>query len=196
MVSPTMLQLVLLALASSLNEKMGSTALAQQIKEGDHRAFQHFFDTHYDSLLRFLMSKNTAPEAAKDLIQKAFIYIWEHRSKIDPDQSLRAYIFRIAYTRMLNHHRDTKKFNDETAVPEQETTLTPEDAIRGRDLEQAIKRSIDRLPEKRGAVFQLCFIEDFTYKEAAQTLDVSKKTIENHMGLALKDMREALREFQ
>ena len=196
MVNSVILQSVLLALASSPDKEMSSTALARSIKAGNHQAFQRFFDKHYDSLLRFLISKNTAREVAKDVIQKAFIYIWEHRHNIDPDKSLRAYIFRIAYTRMLNHHRDTKKFNDETAVPEQESTITPEDTIRGRDLERAIKRSIEQMPEKRGAVFRLCFIEDFTYREAAETLEVSKKTIENHMGLALKDMRHYLRNFQ
>lgn len=190
------LQLVLCALASSQVDDVDSTQLAAQIREGDHEAFQTFFDIHYDSLLRFLVSKNTAREAAKDLIQQAFIYIWENRKAIEPNKSLRSYIFRIAYTRMLNQHRDSKKFNDGEAVPHQETALTPEDIAQAKDLENAIDKAIDAMPEKRGTVFQLCFINDFTYKEAAETLDVSKKTIENHMGLALKDIRKALENFK
>src|SRR5699024_11825515 len=125
MIAPSALQLVLLALASSTGEALDGTELAKKIKAGDHQAFQTFFDTHYNALFRFLVSKNTAPEAAKDLIQKAFIYIWEHRQKIDPQKSLRAYLFRIAYTRMLNHQRDTRKFNDEHDFDQQKTALTP-----------------------------------------------------------------------
>ncbi len=187
---------ILIALSSSPVDEIDSALLAKKIKEGDHKAFRSFFDAYYDSLLRFLVSKNTSIEIAKDLIQKAFIYIWEHRNSIDPEKSLRAFIFRIAYTRMLNHHRDNKKFNEETAVPEQQTNHTPEDMAQAADLEKTIDKAIQNMPEKRGTVFQLCFIEDFTYKEAAKALDVTPKTIENHMGLALKDMRKSLKKFR
>ena len=196
MVTSAALQITLLALASSSHESMDRTDLARQIKQGNHKAFQSFFDAHYDSLFRFLVSKHTTPEAAKDLIQKAFVYIWEHRKNIDPQKSLRAYLFKIGYTRMLNHHRDNKKFSDEVSVPEQEYTLTPEDQARASDLRDAINQAIGQMPEKRRAVFQLCFMEDLTYKEAARVLNVTPKTIENHMGLAFKDMRGALQEYR
>lgn len=97
---------------------------------------------------------------------------------------------------MLNHHRDNKKFVENDEMPDQENNLTPEDITLENDLKKAIDQAIDHMPEKRSAVFKLCFIDDFTYKEAAQTLDVSRKTIENHMGLALKDMRKALSKYK
>lgn len=196
MSSPATIHVILFALASSSSDGMSSTLVARKIKNGNHKAFRSFFDEHYDALYRFLLSKNTSAETAKDLIQQAFIYIWENRNKIDPEKSLRSYIFRIAYTRMLNHHRDNQKFNNTNAVPEQETIVTPEDEALKSDLESAIDRAINQMPEKRGTVFKLCFIDDFTYKEAAQTLDVTRKTIENHMGLALKDMRKALSKYR
>jgi RNA polymerase sigma-70 factor (ECF subfamily) len=196
MINSALLHVVFFSLALSPKKELDDKTLAKQIKAGDHDAFKHFFDTHYDSLLRFLISKNTKQEAAKDLIQKAFIYIWEHRQQINPKKSLRAYIFQIAYTRMLNHHRDNQKFNTDETVPNQQTNVTPEDTARGKDLEQAIEHAINNMPEKRGTVFRLCFIEDFTYREAAETLNVTKKTIENHMGLALKDMRQSIQQFK
>ena len=196
MINSFPLSLLLLSLALSKESEIDSVALARMIKQGDHQAFQRFFDAHYDSMLYFLMSKNTTREAAEDLIQKAFIYIWEHRKDIDPTKSLRAYIFRIAYTRMLNHHRDHQKYNTEEAVPEQEFELTPEDSARKTDLDEAIDKAIAAMPEKRGEVFTLCFMEQFTYKEAAEALDVAPKTIENHMGRALKDIRKSLQKFR
>lgn len=193
---PATLQFILLALAFSSGSEMDDAALAREIKQGNHEAFEAFFNDHYDSLYRFLVSKNTPSEAAKDLIQKAFVYIWEHRQKIDPGKSLRAYIFRIAYTRMLNYHRDSQKFNTDEEVPEQQSAVTPEDTVRANELHVAIEEAIEQMPEKRGTVFQLCFMEDLTYKEAAESLDVTRKTVENHMGLALKDMRQVLEVFQ
>lgn len=196
MLDPVTVQIILLAFASSTIDELDSTILVQRIKSGDHKAFRFFFNEYYDSLLRFLINRNTPPEAAKDLIQKAFIYIWENRHNIDPKKSLRAYLYKIAYTRMLNHHRDNKKFVENDEMPDQENNLTPEDITLENDLKKAIDQAIDHMPEKRSAVFKLCFIDDFTYKEAAQTLDVSRKTIENHMGLALKDMRKALSKYK
>jgi len=196
MIDSALLHAIFIGLALSPKKELDSKALAEQIKAGNHQAFKRFFDTHYDALLRFLLSKNTDREVAKDLIQKAFMYIWEHRQQIDPGKSLRAYIFQIAYTRMLNHHRDNKKFDTDEAVPNRQTNVTPEDTARGNDLQQAIEHAIYSMPEKRGTVFRLCFIEDFTYREAAETLDITKKTVENHMGLALKDMRQSLQQYQ
>jgi RNA polymerase sigma-70 factor (ECF subfamily) len=196
MVDSALLHIAFLGLALAPEKELDRKALAEKIKAGDHQAFEHFFDRHYDPLLHFLMSKGTEREVAKDLIQKAFVYIWEHRQQIDPQKSLRAYIFKIAYTRMLNHFRDNKKFNNNEAVPNSQTNLTPEDAAQAKDLRHAIDLAISHMPEKRGTVFRLCFIEDFTYREAAETLEVSKKTIENHMGRALKDMRQSLKQFQ
>lgn len=196
MIDPISIPLVLLTLATTPTTKVDEAEMAQKIQAGDHDAFKDFYELHYEALFRFLVSKNTTPQAAKDLIQKAFIYIWERRNQIDPQKSLRAYIFQIAYTRMLNYHRDNKKFDIEEAVPEQQTSHTPEDAARAKDLKQFIDQAIEDMPEKRSTVFQLCFIEDFTYREAAEILEVSPKTIENHMGLALKDMRKYLKHFR
>lgn len=196
MVASAALQSVLLALAASSGNESVDNTLARKIKTGNHKAFETFFNNHYDALFRFLAGKNTPPEAAKDLIQKAFVYIWEHRQKIDPDKSLRAYIFRIAYTRMLNYRRDNRKFNDNQYLPEQQTSVTPEDTARAKELHGAIEQALEKMPERRGTVFRLCFIEDFTYKEAAELLHISRKTVENHMGLALKDIRRALEVFQ
>lgn len=195
MADPLLFQLVFLSLATSPAGVMDDQTLAAEIKNGSHTAFRSFFEAHHRSLYRFLRSKQIDKQTAEDLIQKAFIYIWEHRSSIDPAKSLRAYLFRIAYTRMLNYIRDNSKFDRSQAVPRQQADENPEHAARLQELHRAIDDAIAEMPEKRGRVFELCFIEQFTYREAAGALDVSVKTVENHMGLALKDMRKALSDY-
>lgn len=190
------LQLLLLAFALSRLSDEERSELARAIKNGDHNAFKTFYDRHHAELLRYLLGKGIAKETARDLIQKAFIYIWEKRQQIDPSKSLRAYLFRIGYTRMLNHIRDHEKFDHSAALPSFESTGSPEAEVRARELQRAIDLAIENMPEKRGMVFEMCFIQEFTYREAAKTLDVSIKTVENHMGLALKDIRSALKEYK
>lgn len=196
MAESILLHLTLFFLASSNFSDSEKEVWARSIKNGDHKAFRDFFNAHHEALYRFLRSKGIAKETAEDLIQKAFVYIWEHRSNIDPEKSLRAYLFRIGYTRMLNHIRDHSKFDDSEELPSIESDTNTEDEIRASELRNAIDKAIKAMPEKRGMVFEMCFIQEFTYKETAEALNVSYKTVENHMGLALKDIREALQEFK
>lgn len=188
----TLVQLLLL-LGAALDSETDDHAIYLRIRNGDQKAFKMFFEKHHDELFRYLKQKGLAKEAAEDLIQKAFVYIWENRDGIDETKSLRAYLFRIAYTRMLNLFRDHSKFDKNQEVPDvAESQNSADEALNRRELNNAIEKAISAMPDKRQEVFRLCFLQEFTYKEAAETLEVSVKTIENHMGLALKDLRTSL----
>lgn len=185
-------ELILLLLALSRESDLDDHALSLAIKNGDQKAFEQFFNRHYDHLYRFMVSRNMSHEEARDLAQKAFVMIWEKRDGIDETKSLRSYLFTIAYTRMLNHVEYQSKFKD-TELPDDETSVKNTDStIDYKELIQIIKKIISEMPEKRGMVFDLCFMQEFTYKETADALDVSPKTIENHMTLAFKDLRTRL----
>lgn len=190
-----MVQLAIIVLALAESDDSASQELAKKIKNGDQKALKTFFDAHHQSLFRYLIGKGISKDIAQDLIQQAFVYIWEHRSKIDPSKSLRAYLFKIGYTRMLNHIRDHKKFNPANDIPVRPSEKNPLDHIQNKELKEAIDKAVEQMPEKRKMVFEMCFIQEFTYKETARALNLSVKTIENHMALALKDMRKALKSF-
>lgn len=196
MMSPLSIEWILLSLALSMSPDMDSTDLSRRIRNGDKKAFQFFFEEHHRALYLMLVRRGVEPQMAEDIIQNAFLFIWENRQKIDPEKSLRAYLFQIGYSRALNHFRDTKKFDySDRTVDDVETTdpgrITEENQIR-----EQIERAVSRLPEKRRQAFELCFMSGLTYREAAESLGVSVKTIENHMTLALKDLREALSQLK
>ncbi len=166
--------------------------LAARIRDGDHAAFRAFFDEHHGALLAFLHRRRVPLAVADDLAQQAFVYVWEHRATIDTGRSLRAYLYRIAYTRALNHVRDTARLD---ASPD-EWEGTPEgDAASLALVEEAVGNAIAELPERRRAVFELCFLQGLTHREAADALGISPKTVEHQMGHALKFLRERLRAF-
>lgn len=181
-----------LFIALAADDSEASSEIYEAIKHGNEKAFKKFFDSHYDALFVFLRSRNIKRETAEDLIQKAFLYIWEHRERIKPNLSLKAYLYRIAYTRMLNHLEQTK---DHLEIDDQidGKTKTPHDAVEYNDLHSAFMEAVTNMPERRRAVFESCFIEDLTYKETAELLSISVKTVENHMALAFKDLREELK---
>lgn len=183
----TFLLLVLLAVSET------AQALARRIRAGDHDAFRTFFEQHHKRLYGFLRSRGLSNADAEDLVQTAFIYIWRHRDRIDPDRSLRAYLFRIGHTRALNRHRANDRFDDDATVHRTPShDHSPEADTLNREQRNRIDDAINALSPRRQQVVRLCVLNSFTYREAAEVLDVTRKTVENHMRLALKDLREVL----
>ncbi len=186
------MEFLLLLLAFSKNPSLDDQQLSNKIKNGSQEAFKHFFDAHYPALYRFMRSRGMSHDEAEDLVQRAFVIIWEKRNGIDETKSLRAYLFQIAYSRMLNHIDYNSKFKDEDPPEDVSKTEDPDAKSDYSELLTQIKIIIASMPEKRAMVFELCFMKQFTYKETAAAMNVSVKTVENHMALALKDMRAAL----
>lgn len=194
---------ILLYLAVSGSTGLNDRDLARRIRNGDLEAFRQFFEEHKAILTGFLRKRQVPDDVAGDIIQNAFITIWERRSEIDENKSLRAYLFRISYTRALNHFRDTAKFSGSNLDDDSPLLHIPKSDQAGPEqqadhaiIRNALDRIIAGMPEKRRAVFELCFIQELTYREGAEVLDVSIKTVENHMALALKTVREGMEKFR
>ena len=181
-----------IALAMQLDQQRDDAVLARRIKEGDHVAFRQFFDRYHGVLLAYLTKKGLDPEAAQDIVQNAFIKIWESREQIDPSKSLKSFLFRIGYTRTLNHFRDTAKFDQGTDLNLRANESNVHQETAYNQVHDYLLKVVRKMPEKRKAVFELCFLQELTYREAAEALGVSIKTIENHMALALKTVRAAM----
>jgi RNA polymerase sigma-70 factor (ECF subfamily) len=176
------------------NSVLDNQELAKRIKSGNHDAFKELYDALSPQLLSYLKRMGGESADSADVIQQAFIILWEKRSEIDEHRSIRAFLFKIASNRMLNVFRDRKKFIDTEFEPES-TGSNPELIAAGELTLSHFNKAIAALPEKRRQVFELCFIQQFTYKEAAEVLGVTHKTIENHMLTALKNIREAMKKI-
>ena len=184
--------LLLLALALQLDRERDDATLAKRIKEGDRVAFKQFFDRYHRLLLGYLVKRGLSQDDAEDIVQNAFIKIWDSREHIDPSRSIKAFLFKIGYTRALNHFRDTARFEIDADL-----SMKTSDADSQRDasfnqINEYLIKIVRSMPERRRAVFELCFLEQLTYRETAEALQVSIKTVENHMALALKTVRAAM----
>jgi RNA polymerase sigma-70 factor (ECF subfamily) len=186
---------LLLLLATHGGDDLDDPALARRIRDGNRAAFETFFRRHHAALFRYLTRRGCPGDVAEDIIQNAFVYIWRRRDTINPDKSLRGYLFTIGYSRLLNHGRDTAKFDYGAELDRKHSGSAPDAAAEHQLLQEHLQVAIDALPERRRAVFELCFMEDLTYREAAEVLGITRKTVENHMRLALKDVRAALAAF-
>ena len=182
---------VLFAFAASIEDE---TALVVALRAGDRTAFKLFFERHHADLLRYLGFRNVPDEQADDLVQQAFVAIWERRDTLREDGSVKALLYRIAYSRALNHFRDTERFDRSESQGDEYAAdgADPEQSAEARLIRDRIGAAVTGLPERRRAVFELCVLEGFTYREAAEALEISVKTVENQMAHALRAVRVAL----
>lgn len=174
----------------------GAAALcAERIRAGDESAFESFFDDVYPGLVAFLRHRTGSAALAEDIAQDAFVALWERRAGIDPDRSLRAYVYRAALNRAVSLGRRRRlelRMRDWLRATVSSAPL-PDADLRGDELRGAIHAAVAALPARCREVFLLARDGGMSYAEIAATLALSPKTVENHMGRAFRLLRDALR---
>ena len=183
--------MIALGLLLSLAAPSGADGLAERIRRGDRAAFRRFFDATHADLLGALR-RRLGPDAAEDVAQIAYVWIWEHRADLDPERSLRGLLFRIGLTRALNRRRDDARAATLAAEPPADA---PGDPAALADLRAALADAVAGLPERRRQTFELCFTDGLTHREAAEVMGVSPKTVEHQMAAAVRAVRERLAPF-
>ena len=131
---------------------------------------------------------------AEEIAQDVMLELWRRRESLEVEQTLRAYLIRSTRNRALNHIRHQKIVTREAEIAATDARTSPsaEDEMLGSELEQAMRRAIDALPEKPRAVFQLSRDQGLKYAEIASVLEISVKTVEKRMGQALSELRRRL----
>ena len=138
-------------------------------------------------------------EDVKDLVQEIFEKIWNIRSKIDEKKSFDSFLFTISLNTIRDYFRKqvkNRKFINmwlEDSGPYSESTSQ---SVELASLEKVIDSVVEQLPPKRQMVFKLSRIEGLNNDEIAERMKITKKTVENHLNLALKHLRVVLQEEQ
>ena len=165
--------------------------LFDAIKDNSETAFKVVYEEYFAKLTQFIFRMSRDEELAKEMAQRTMIKVWEQRDKIILTTSLKSYLFKVSYHEYLMDLRKKSKFpNVEDSVIEAIDELDEEQD--NQILLDKIRKEIDNLPPKCREVFILSKIDGLKYKEIALKLNISTKTIENHMTRALKQIREAL----
>lgn len=160
--------------------------------------FEILFKQHHEELcnLAYTITKNE--DAAKDIVQDVFIKLWKNKDEIVFQDQIKHYLFRAVSHSSLNYIRFNKKI---VSLPTQETFsnlfIAPVDNenIEFTELERRVHESIEKLPPKCKAIYLLSRHEGLKYREIADALGLSIKTVENQMGIALEKLRDDLRPF-
>lgn len=175
------------------------TDLARRLRISDVAAFRKLFDIFNRPIHRFVSYKLADSDVAEDITQEVFVKLWENRADVQPERSIKSYLYTIANNLTLNHIRHSKivrKYQENTrSISEHLSESSPEQLLEQVEFDEAVLSAINHLPEKSRIVFQLSRMENLSYKEIAARLDISVKTVESHIGKSLKLLRLALQDY-
>lgn len=177
--------------------------LLHLLQKGDMVAYETVFRLYYDKLLHIAKGYLGSTEDAEDIVQNVFIKIWKKRRNFDKIDSLNNYLFTMtknACLDFLKHQKVKKSFSKnyyEEKLSLQHQFIKDESAssLLVNELEKGILIAIESLPEKCKKVFIKSRIEGMKHSEIAEILNISKKTVNNHISNALRDLRLNLKEF-
>jgi len=170
--------------------------LVTQINKGSIKAFEIIFRTYYVELSRFAVKYVGSTEQAEEIVQELFLTIWENRQKLSISSSLKSYLYTSVKNRSLNYLKSAAvkytQREEELSVHNHPVSLDVEEYIYHQETQEAIQQAIQALPEKCKMIFTLSRQAGLSYKEIAEHLHLSIKTIEAQMGIALKRIRGEL----
>ena len=171
--------------------------ILEAIRLNDRQAFEKIFRDSYKPLKAYAFRFVNDLATAENMVQDVFLKLWQNRHNLVITTSLIHYLFRSVRNHSLNHLEKTKVRTgylrmqlDKTENEEDFSAFYPEIGL----LEK-IESAISALPPKRQEIFRLAREEGLKYREIADQLNLSVKTVEAQMTLALKQLRESLKEY-
>ncbi|HEU5148559.1 MAG TPA: RNA polymerase sigma-70 factor [Chryseosolibacter sp.] len=178
----------------SLPEQLQIKALS----EGDITHFEMLFKTYYQPLCHYAYTFLQDREGAEEIVQSTFLLVWEKRETLAIRTSVKPYLYamvRNACLNVLKHNKIKQRHMGEEIAMAERSHDAVTHTISSNELEQRIQLAMDELPEQCRIVFKLSRFEELKYSEIAEQLNISIKTVENHMGKALRIMREQLKDY-
>jgi RNA polymerase sigma-70 factor (ECF subfamily) len=166
----------------------------KELKDGDAFYFKQVFDQYHQKLYFFILSKTKSAYISEEVVQMAFTKLWECRQTLQEEYTISTQLFRMATTILIDFLR---KYNNKDAVTSCLDVLIIEKGIdstnekmREAELQKRISEAVNDLPPVRKQVFEMSRERGMSYREIAETLSVSSKTVEAHIYKALKQIKK------
>lgn len=173
---------------------MSDKELLLLLAKGDERAYEFLFKQFYRPLSLFANRYVDDIDQAKDIVQEVFFQLFEKRETITIHTSLKSFLYQMVRNRALNHIKMNKIHSDhhERILLTSSFEVVDSSEIEHSELEDKIAKIVSDLPNQTRRVFELSRYEGIPNQEIADSLEISKRTVETHISLALRKLREGL----
>ncbi len=171
--------------------------LKMQIAKGNESAFRELFDLFFPLITQFVFSLIKSKDAATDITDDIFIRLWNKRTEIEKIENLKVYLYKAAKNASLNYisrsaGRNVHEPFDDISVQLKDES-NPEQMMITAEMARKIIEAVNSLPPRCKIIFKLVREDGLKYKEVAEILNLSAKTVDAQMVIAVSRIREAMK---
>jgi RNA polymerase sigma-70 factor (ECF subfamily) len=162
----------------------------------DQQAYKDLFTSFYPYLFAFARTLVRAKETAEEVVSDVFIRIWERRKELDKVENLKVYLY-VSTRNTAFNYLEKQKRNATNSIEDYHAEFTsvyfdPEQLLITADMLALIQKAIDDLPPKCKIIFKLVKEDGLKYRDVAEILNISVKTVENQLAIALHKIGTAV----
>ena len=170
--------------------------MIRRLKKGNIEAFNQIFYAYSSKLYHFAYGYLKSKEDAEEMVQEIFLKIWDKRTNIKEEYQFRSYLFSIAFNYIKKYFRSEALINKyiEFATPDNPETEQTHEDVNYASLKLMVDQLVERMPEKRKAVFIKSRFEGKNAKDISEEMNISQSTVENHLNQALRFLRQHLKD--
>jgi RNA polymerase sigma-70 factor (family 1) len=155
----------------------------------DQQAYRELYTSLYSYLFGFAKTIVQSRESAEEVVSDVFIKVWERRKELEKIENLKVYLY-VATRNIAFNYLDKQKRNSTNSIDDVEAEFTsidfdPEQLLITADMLALIQKAIDQLPPKCKVIFKLAKEDGLKYREVAEVLNISVKTVENQLAISL-----------
>ena len=178
---------------------MSDISTIAALKLGNQFAFETVFHAFHPKVYGYILQKTHSAYMAEEVVQLSFIKLWHYREGLDPGIALSAQVFRIVKTTLIDQLRKeavrSRLIEDAPRAPGSRTAegtagaISIPERLEEKELAERIQHVVRNMPGVRQRVFAMSRFRGMSYKEIADALSISVRTVENHIAQALKQLR-------
>ena len=178
--------------------KIAEQRTLNRIRRGDIKAFEELFHLYYPGMCSYAESLTKKEFIAEEVVQDVFYNIWKNKSELRITSSWQSYLYRAVFNNSMMYLRKAKRemsLDERWAESQVRASESPSDEMDAKELNAVILYTLQKLPDRTREIFKMNRFEGLKYKEIAEKLSISIKTVEANMGKALKALKSSLEEF-
>ncbi len=172
-----------------IHSDLSDEQIVKAVIDDDRKAFKNLYYKYYPMLIRFAWYRLHSTDTSRDLVQELFLRVWLKRHSLNPDKSIKAYLYKSLNNLIINHSRLSS--NKTISIEDVKIKNSFKDEENKQNLRIDLESEVEKLPEKIKTVYILSKVEGYKYTEIAEICDISIKAVEKRMSKAFNILRRS-----
>lgn len=184
---------------------LGEKELITGLQKGNKATFDFLFRSYYSGLCSYANNYLKSPDISEEIVQEVFVRLWEKHSKILIHTSIRAYLYQSVFNGCMNYIKSVQSSGfkhvdlEDISIRNELLSMDMADAefsrIFSEEVDRGLESAISDLPDQCREIFRMCRMDNLSYKEIANLLNVSKSTVKTQMSRAMNRILRQMEKY-